>query len=263
MGGRVNVVEHPDRYLYVISKGRLVHKATNTVLDTNAQYRENEEYMKYIMDGHLALLVDKGLIDREDIKEMHADQSSDNASVESGAEPEYGKESKEKLLELGGVYIWVMSTDGEIYATSLAKEQASEKHYFHHTSFLNRASVACGGEMGVIDGKIKWIDNGSGHYKPGIAYLWQALNVLERQGVDLSEVKIALEKFDKQIRFENAQQFVDAMSVVMRSINYDFTENVAENKLRELEGSKWDWEALGIGYRNSQRISLDEIRHFI
>ena len=62
---------------------------------------------------------------------------------------------------------------------------------FHHSSFLSGKPVLCAGEIEIRNGRVRYVDNGSGHYRPTTQQLLQCLNVLEnRYRVDLNSVQI-------------------------------------------------------------------------
>src|SRR5262249_40216433 len=52
---------------------------------------------------------------------------------------------------------------------------------YHHSSLLAGANVACAGEIEIgADGKILWLSNKSGHYKPNVDHVFQVLNQLQK-----------------------------------------------------------------------------------
>lgn len=62
---------------------------------------------------------------------------------------------------------------------------------FHHSSFLSGKSVICGGNMLMVQGEIRYLDNSSGHYKPDTADLLACVQLLERcYELDLEKIKI-------------------------------------------------------------------------
>ncbi len=77
-----------------------------------------------------------------------------------------------------GLAIFVMDQDGNLY---VKKQPTGGK--FHHTSFLAGEPVAAAGEVTVRKGKLVEINRISGHYKPSLDQLGQAVGQLERQGV--------------------------------------------------------------------------------
>jgi len=65
-----------------------------------------------------------------------------------------------------------------------------------HQALSNNGDVLGAGTMKIVDGKIKRIDNLSGHYQPNSAEFWQAIDVLHESGVDINGARLQLYKFD-------------------------------------------------------------------
>lgn len=83
-----------------------------------------------------------------------------------------------------GRMIFVLSPDGRMYASA---DQAIGE--FHHSSFLSGGDVAGAGEITVQNGRITEVSDQSGHYRPTQTQVWQTLDYLRRNGVDLSTVQ--------------------------------------------------------------------------
>jgi hypothetical protein len=62
---------------------------------------------------------------------------------------------------------------------------------FHHSSLLAGANVSMAGEMKIVDGKITYMSNKSGHYVPTLTNFIQFLHFLEKDGVPL-DFEVAL-----------------------------------------------------------------------
>lgn len=84
-----------------------------------------------------------------------------------------------------GFAIYIMDQAGQIYISFNA-----EKGKVHHSSLAAGLAVACAGEMIIYQGKLHYINNRSGHYRPPPAALRQILNELKEKKIDLSSVKI-------------------------------------------------------------------------
>lgn len=69
--------------------------------------------------------------------------------------------------------IWVMDGYGNFFATT---EQLKE--YVHHSSLMDGRPVAAAGEMVVWRGRLKYINDLSGHYHPRAHHFFQALTQL-------------------------------------------------------------------------------------
>jgi hypothetical protein len=79
-----------------------------------------------------------------------------------------------------GFAIFVMSAEGHIHAGSHAVGHR------HHSSFLAGGDVAGAGELKVLDGRLLWISNKSGHYQPDLFMLLQVIQELKTAGVPLN-----------------------------------------------------------------------------
>lgn len=80
--------------------------------------------------------------------------------------------------------VYVMDPNGQFYAGPHVIGQ------FHHSSFLSGGAIAGAGELKVGSGRLKEINNKSGHYKPGLYQIVQTLMQLDKDGVDLSTVDL-------------------------------------------------------------------------
>jgi hypothetical protein len=78
-----------------------------------------------------------------------------------------------------GWEIYVMSPTGEIH---MASQKIGK---YQHSSLLAGAPTAAAGQIRVVNGKIEWLDNKSGHYKPGPKQVVQILHQLEKAGVSM------------------------------------------------------------------------------
>lgn len=76
--------------------------------------------------------------------------------------------------------IFVMDGKGNLYASN---EQ--DKGRLHHSSFLGGDPVASAGEIGVVDGKVTFLSDRSGHYSPPAGCITQAIRYLHDEGVNL------------------------------------------------------------------------------
>jgi hypothetical protein len=63
---------------------------------------------------------------------------------------------------------------------------------FHHSTFLSGKPVLCAGEIQVRGGKITYISNESGHYRPSTRDLMACVGILQRKyNCDLTRMKVA------------------------------------------------------------------------
>jgi hypothetical protein len=77
-----------------------------------------------------------------------------------------------------GRAIFVMDATGAMY---ISNEQTRGK--FHHSSFFGGKPVAAAGDIRIENGMITIISRNSGHYRPSLAQLNQAINHLKSQGI--------------------------------------------------------------------------------
>jgi hypothetical protein len=80
--------------------------------------------------------------------------------------------------------IFVMDQYGNLYASN---DHVRGK--FHHSSFLAGERVAGAGEMRVVNGRLEFISDNSGHYEPEPEYLEQVKDRLKQEGIDFNGVQ--------------------------------------------------------------------------
>ncbi|MFO8091407.1 MAG: hypothetical protein R6U13_16325 [Desulfatiglandaceae bacterium] len=81
--------------------------------------------------------------------------------------------------------IFIMDDEGKFY---YYRHPAND--VIHHSSLNFGKPVAFAGEIKVIEGKLKYMNNWSGHYKPGVWFMKQAERYLESMGVNMYNVKL-------------------------------------------------------------------------
>lgn len=84
--------------------------------------------------------------------------------------------------ELGGAALAQAATAVGQLGTAMAK--------YNHSSFNAGRDVICAGLIGIQNGYLVWIDHHSGHYKPSRQNLWEAVTLLNSDGVDLSRTNV-------------------------------------------------------------------------
>ncbi len=80
-------------------------------------------------------------------------------------------------------FIYVVDQYGQIF---IGPNKA--KNNFHHSSFLAGQPVAAAGHITILRGKITYIDNVSGHYKPTVYHFNQILNELINRNLSFPHV---------------------------------------------------------------------------
>lgn len=101
--------------------------------------------------------------------------------------------------EAAGVAMYVLSPDKEFYA---AEGVVSQRH---HSSLLAGAPVMAAGELKTDgNGKLQWISASSGHYKPTIQHLRNAVAALADNGISPVSFKVVA----KQVRVDNKNKVI-------------------------------------------------------
>jgi len=88
--------------------------------------------------------------------------------------------------------IFVRARDGSFYGIPIAEaERLSQegRGSIFHSSFVDGDAVLFAGRITVINGRVTYVDNGSGHYKPTPAQLSGFMRWLQEQGVDMTQVR--------------------------------------------------------------------------
>lgn len=84
-----------------------------------------------------------------------------------------------------GNSLWIMDYMGGLHVRSLGQHS-----YFVQNEEYIGLPIACGGHITVIDGKITFLNNGSGHYMPSVLQLGIVYKKLFDQGVISDDIKI-------------------------------------------------------------------------
>jgi uncharacterized Zn-binding protein involved in type VI secretion len=96
----------------------------------------------------------------------------------------YDTRGRETFFSGRGRAIYVMDENGNLYA---GDQKVFE---FHHSSFLAGKPVAGAGEIEVHKGEIKFMNRRSGHYEPTSELLWQTVEELRANGVQVDDFVI-------------------------------------------------------------------------
>ena len=101
----------------------------------------------------------------------------------------------------GDLWMYAMDAYGNIITKQLDDNEVFNKGFsrFNHSSFNAGADVICAGMIYFQKGKLLWIDNNSGHYKPTKDNLKNAVNILAGDGADLASTIVGIPiKWDNQ-----------------------------------------------------------------
>lgn len=89
---------------------------------------------------------------------------------------------------------WVRLTGVDASPTMIkqALARGEQLSFVHHSTALAGQPVAGAGKLTVDQGTITRIDDESGHYKPEAEYLWQTVEWLQAQGMQVSDIDVRM-----------------------------------------------------------------------
>ena len=87
---------------------------------------------------------------------------------------------------------FVLSMSNELYAGLLGKLSLG-----YHSQFMGGRPVMCGGTMVFSQGRVTYIRNDSGHYKPVDQSMIKVLHYLQMNGMPIKEITIGKEQVAK------------------------------------------------------------------
>ncbi|MBC5765115.1 hypothetical protein [Ramlibacter albus] len=87
-------------------------------------------------------------------------------------------------------WMYAMDSYGNLFISKGEVEDGFA--FFNHSSFNSGREVTSAGMMTIIAGKLRWIENNSGHYKPTPDKVHQAIKLLALDGHDLSEALVGI-----------------------------------------------------------------------
>lgn len=89
-------------------------------------------------------------------------------------------------------HIFVQGVDKTFYLYQHTQESDFNGIVHHHSTPVSGENTLSAGEMQICEGKLQLISNSSGHYKPSATDMLNALEELDKQGLDLSQVTLEL-----------------------------------------------------------------------
>ncbi|TWT58100.1 hypothetical protein KOR42_14710 [Thalassoglobus neptunius] len=125
--------------------------------------------------------------------------------------------SPTKKYDTGGhQFAYAIDNYGNLFSVDHTRFDATldpTAQRFNHSSFNAGKDVICAGVMIVDNGRLKYIDNNSGHYKPDKIQVINALRFLRECGVDLfASVKVGVKEMESghlvMKEYSNAAAFV-------------------------------------------------------
>jgi hypothetical protein len=85
---------------------------------------------------------------------------------------------------------YVCGMNGDFYSSPHMNGANHKENGFFHSSYMGGAEVLCAGEIKLDRGYVKEINNDSGHYKPTVAHVVSAVEMLALNGVNLAELMV-------------------------------------------------------------------------
>jgi len=104
-------------------------------------------------------------------------------------------EAFDKKYTTGGARAYVMDEYGNLYSTEAIIGKGTGSN-FNHSTFNAGKDVICAGLIEVQAGRLQYIDNKSGHYKPSRQNLHNLITILNRLGVNLFGAKVVVSELD-------------------------------------------------------------------
>ena len=119
---------------------------------------------------------------------------------------------------------WPYAIDN--YGNFFTKEEDTARaDKFNHSSFNAGKSVTCAGETAIVNGRLLWIDNNSGHYQPTKQNLHTAVTVLGQEGIDLGHAAVGFYDYSTGVK----RVFLYKATNFHLDINYGFPRLLADD----------------------------------
>lgn len=149
--------------------------------------------------------------------------------------------------------VFTMSKNGQMHAADAGKQEQNFKnaydkgitkdlYLFHHSSLTRGKETAASGGIEVKNGELKSISNKSGHYMPEVKDNLQAINELEKKGVNTDNTKMQMwDKYGTRTRYvsEVKQAEGDVKAIDKKISLMDEIKNTKQGMSQQgLQGSK-------------------------
>jgi hypothetical protein len=188
----------------------LMHKDRNGGETSQLTYLSDEAALAlqlHVEDGLLKICDRRGQLEPFDCAggaymDITTDRRGDPTRAANPARD--GTESNGGL----GVAGFAMGLNRNIYARKHSLYSAP-RGSFYHSSYLEGREVLCTGCITVVKGKLKYINNWSGHYQPKEQQLRLAVQALRALGVDITDVVVEARQPDRTQKVLRAPEFLD------------------------------------------------------
>lgn len=149
--------------------------------------------------------------------------------------------------------VFTMGKNGQMHAADAGKQEQNFKnaydkgvtrdlYLFHHSSLTRGKETAASGGIEVKNGELKSISNKSGHYMPEVKDNLQAINELEKKGVNTDNTKMQMwDKYGTRTRYvsEVKQAEGDIKAIDKKISLMDEIKNTKQGMSQQgLQGSK-------------------------
>ena len=116
-----------------------------------------------------------------------------------------------------GVTGFAMLSNRQIYATMHSDDPTAGSVY--HSAYSAGNEILCSGTLGIKQGVLTYIDNLSGHYKPGFEQLSLCIQSLRTSGVDIKNLTICAfaKNWRDDKKFINAVKFIEEVKGTLAS----------------------------------------------
>jgi len=167
----------------------------------NGKIGELSGSVNYRQSATLATAIENGKLY---VYSMQADNTFHKTSFDT-KDAKGASVKSDELQKFGNhpypVYAYVWSRDGVIFTNIHQTGQ------IHHSSLLSGKKVKCSGMIAVENGKVRSVDNNSGHYKPQFRHLRNFVRFLQAGGVLAPNARVREETADKKY---SVQEFLAA-----------------------------------------------------
>lgn len=194
--------------------GKIKHLDANGKRTSRLAYLSGDEalaYQLHIDGGRLMITNGQGALEPFDCSgpEYKDISRTKNRDFTKTANPARRGNEKNGGLGVAG---FAMGLNRSIYARKHSNYDAA-KGSFYHSCYLEGRELLCTGCITVVDGELRYINNWSGHYQPSRQQLSLAVQALQAQGVDISNVTVEYQQTDGTYETKLGPAFLESDGV--------------------------------------------------